>query len=140
MLHVHSKIVSVHIFSLASNLKDKNVKNATMVSYQFHVIPLVNKSSLWHFACSLRLGFHLATYNPSNIRRLRDWRGALQIVVHVNLCSISLSWARPRLFALAARCLAGSDIPLILSCSANRTCSHRAVSPIYSAPHEQTPL
>ena len=91
-------------------------------THKDHVIPFVKKRSLWHLVCSFRLGLNLAIYNPSSIRRLRAWIDARQSVFHVNLCSIlSLTcWFRCR--SVSARCFAGSNPPVMLSCSANPTC------------------
>ena len=99
----------------------------SMSRWNFYVMPFLNNKSLWWMTCSLRVGFHLAMIRPSNIFRFLRNGDALVRVLHSN------SWIGDCTFSFVfpfsiRKCLDGSEVPVGLSCSSNRTSWHLFVS------------
>ena len=90
---------------------------------------------MWWIICSLRFGFHFEIYRLSRIFRFFTKGDARHMGFQSNL------WMDSSVFSpfSAFRCFDGSELPDGLSCSAKRTSAHLLVSPMYFAPHVQTP-
>ena len=95
---------------------------------RYQVYPYLNSFSISDCIWSLTFGRYLVMWRSSRIFLLHGWRGADDMIFHVNL------W-----FALASRCFDGSDFVDGLSCSAHLIVAFLSLSPMYFSPQEHLP-